>query len=139
MPDAPTVSHRVGLPVDEQGRRSSSALGRGVVADALRVVDPAGAADAERETAWRSGYVDHVRRLTLAGLPDADCALTVARDGLAALERRRQVGPGGTDHDGGEAAGVSDATPLSALRSLPAEARPAHRRRRRDAPSRSGA
>lgn len=32
------------------GRRSTSATGRGIVADALRPVDPVGAAAAQRET-----------------------------------------------------------------------------------------
>ena len=39
------------------GRRSTSALGRAVVADALRGVDPVGARAAERETSWRQGYL----------------------------------------------------------------------------------
>ena len=51
-----------------EGRRSTSATGRAVVADALRPVDPVGAAAAARETSWRSGYLTHFRRLVEAGL-----------------------------------------------------------------------
>jgi hypothetical protein len=76
------------VPADPDGRRSSSALGRAVVADALRGVDPAGALDAERETSWRSGYLVPFRRLVQAGLASRHAALTVAADGLQAAHRR---------------------------------------------------
>ena len=47
------------FPALVDGRRSTSALGRAVVADALRQVDLAGALDAEQETNWRTGCVPH--------------------------------------------------------------------------------
>ncbi|MFG2104982.1 hypothetical protein [Micromonospora echinaurantiaca] len=71
--------------------RSTSALGRAVVADALRAVDPVGARSAEHETNWRHGYLGHFRRLVEAGLLSRDAAVTIARDGLAALHRRMTV------------------------------------------------
>ncbi len=85
------------FPVDEaSGRRSTTSLGRSVVADALRSSDPVGSASAARETNWRQGYLPHFRRLVEAGLPSADAARTIARDGLASLHQRfRWVGPGG--------------------------------------------
>lgn len=84
----------VTFPTDEHGSRSSQALGRGVVADALREVDPPGALAAEQETSWRSGYLDHFRRLVVSGLVTPDAARTIARDGLSSLHRRmRVVGP----------------------------------------------
>jgi len=43
--------------------RSTSALARAVVADALRGPDPIGARAAEGETNWRRGYITHFRRL----------------------------------------------------------------------------
>ena len=67
------------------GRRSTAATGRTVVAEALRSVDPIGAGAADRETNWRAGYLVHFRRLVEAGLPSADAALTIARDGLGAV------------------------------------------------------
>lgn len=73
-------------------RRSTTATGRGVVADALRSVDPIGASATERETNWRIGYVTPFRRLVEAGLPSPDAALTIARDGLASLHSRMQWG-----------------------------------------------
>ncbi|MFG3688494.1 hypothetical protein [Micromonospora sp. NPDC047740] len=80
------------------GTRSTTALGRAVVADALRAVDPVGARSAEHETNWRHGYLVHFRRLVEAGLLSRDAAVTIARDGLAALHARmRVVAEGGTE------------------------------------------
>lgn len=70
------------------GRRSTTATGRAVVADALRVADPVGSASAERETDWRHDYGPHFRRLVEAGLPSPEAARTIARDGLTALHER---------------------------------------------------
>ena len=84
------------FPVSADGRRSTSALGRAVVADALGEVDPAGARDAGREANWRKGYPVHFRRLIEAGLTSKDAAVAVARGGLESLHGRMQVaGPGG--------------------------------------------
>ncbi|MEO3939191.1 hypothetical protein V3N99_20910 [Dermatophilaceae bacterium Soc4.6] len=73
------------------GPRSTSALGRAVVAGALARVDPVGAAAALRETNWRQGYVEHFRRLVEAGLPSEGDAVGIARDGLSALHERMTV------------------------------------------------
>ena len=92
------VAGGVAFPVSAGGRRSSMALGRAVVADALRQVDPAGALGAERETNWRTGYLAHFRRLIEAGLASRQAAVTVARDGLESLHRRmRVIGSGGEE------------------------------------------
>ena len=88
----------VTFPVSADGRRSTSALGRAVVADALGRVDPAGALDASREANWRAGYLPHFRRLIEAGLTSRQAAVSVARDGLASLHRRMRV----TGRDGTE-------------------------------------
>jgi hypothetical protein len=98
------------------GVRSTSALGRGVVADALRAVDPVGARGAGDDTNWRRGYLVHFRRLVEAGLLSRDAALTIARDGLASLHARmRFVGPDGevpVDHAVDEVIGTSAGEPL---------------------------
>src|SRR5215471_17371318 len=86
------------FPASADGRRSTSALGRAVVADALRATDPAGALGAEHETNWRSGYLVHFRRLIEAGLASKDAWLEVARGGLDSLHTRMRVaGPGGDE------------------------------------------
>ena len=79
------------FPATEDGRRSTAALGRQVVADALRSVDPVGARAAEQETSWRSGYVAHFRRALEAGLGTREAALSIAGNGLASLHRRMRV------------------------------------------------
>lgn len=81
---------------ERDGRRSSTALGRAVVADALRSVDPVGAASAERETDWRRGYLTHFRRLVEAGLASREAELRVAKDGLDSLAARLRY----SDDDG---------------------------------------
>ncbi|KAB1911448.1 hypothetical protein [Micromonospora sp. AMSO31t] len=95
--DGPTG---VVFPATGDGRRSTTVLGRAVVADALRAVDPVGARSAEHETDWRHGYLGHFRRLVEAGLLSREAALTIARDGLAGLHARMRYVPG----DGGEVA-----------------------------------
>jgi hypothetical protein len=82
----------VAFPVSADGRRSTSALGRAVVADALGPVDPAGALAAGQETSWRSGYPPHFRRLVEAGLASRRAALDIAAAGLASLHDRMRVG-----------------------------------------------
>jgi hypothetical protein len=84
------------FPAGPDGRRSTAALGRAVVADALRPVDPAGALSAEQETNWRAGYLVHFRRLVEAGLASREAALAVASSGLGSLHARMRVaGPSG--------------------------------------------
>jgi hypothetical protein len=80
------------------GRRSTSATGRAVVADALAPVDPVGSAAAHRETSWRSGYLTHFRRLVEAGLARPSDAVAVADAGLASVhERMRWRDPDGSE------------------------------------------
>lgn len=97
----------VQVPANSDGRRSTSALGRTVVADALRAVDPVGARGVLSETSWRQAYILHFRRLVEAGLDSREAALSIATDGLASLYRQME-------YDGrpiGEAA-RTDAEPL---------------------------
>jgi hypothetical protein len=95
------------------GTRSTTALGRAVVADALRAVDPVGARAAEHETDWRHHYLGHFRRLVEAGLLSRDAALSIARDGLASLHgRMRYLPPDGTEVGLAEAFTRPDAQPL---------------------------
>jgi hypothetical protein len=97
----------------DPGARSTSALGRSVVAHALRKVDPVGARAAEHETNWRAGYLTHFRRLVEAGLTSPEAARRIAADGLASLHDRMRVilaaGEGGADGTGGEEIGLREA------------------------------
>lgn len=90
-------------PNGQEPVRSTSALGRAVVADALRRTDPIGARAAAGETNWRRGYITHFRRLIEAGLGSdeanpGDAERVIAADGLASLHQRmRFIGPDGAD------------------------------------------
>lgn len=89
--------HGIAFPADEEGRRSTTAFGRDVLADALRPVDPAGARAAEQETAWRSRYLLHFRRQVEAGLGAPQDWRTMAAAGLASATDRMTVVRGGAD------------------------------------------
>lgn len=83
-----TAPQGISFPSDQEGRRSSSALGRAVVADALRSVDAGGAAEAEAETDWRRRYLVHLRHLVVAGLDSAPAWHDIAAAGLESVHRR---------------------------------------------------
>lgn len=92
-------SSGVVIPADEAGRRSTTALGRQVVADAFGADEPVAARAALAETDWRSGYAPHVRRLVEAGLVADDAAVGIARRGLASLHDRFRVRADGAGVD----------------------------------------
>ena len=98
-----TTAAGVDFPVAADGRRSTAALGRAVISDALRRTDPAGALGAEQETNWRSGYLTHFRRLVEAGLSSPDAALAIAADGLGSVHARMRA-----VLDGGGETGLDD-------------------------------
>jgi hypothetical protein len=83
-----TEASGVIFPPTATGTGVTSSLGRAVVGDALRAVDPIGAAAAQRETDWRRGYLVHFRRLVEAGLGGGDAARRIATDGLASVRER---------------------------------------------------
>lgn len=86
------MAEHTGVVVGEvDGARSTSTLGRAVLAAALHGVDPVGATAVERETNWRRGYPTHFRRLTEAGLHDERTAVEIATQGLDALHQRMAV------------------------------------------------
>src|SRR5689334_9717708 len=77
--------HGVVFPLTDGEQRSTTAVGRAVIADALRPVDLVGARAAEQETGWRSSYLPHFRRAVEAGLGSREDALAIASAGLASL------------------------------------------------------
>ena len=104
------MTHGVSFAADADGRRSTTRAGRAIVADALRPVDPVGALGAEQETAWRSGYVLHLRRLVEAGVAGPEAWLAIADAGLDAVRRTLVVAA----DDGSEA-------PLDSLATAPSK------------------
>ena len=85
-----TSQPAVRIPLHE-GRRSSSELGRSVVADSLATVDDAAAARARAEDAWRTGYVEHFLASTRLAARSAATASTIAAQGLAAFRERMRL------------------------------------------------
>src|SRR4051812_29276691 len=86
------------FPTDADGNRSTSAVGRAVVEQALRSADPTGARAAKQETNWRSGYLEHFRRLVEAGLESPEAAYGIAAAGLDAVHAGMRVaGPDGAE------------------------------------------
>jgi hypothetical protein len=99
----------VDFPAGPDGRRSTSAVGRAVVADALRAADPALAGRAEHEANWRTGYLTHFRALVEAGLAAPATAQAIATAGLDSVYRQLRA----VDAGGGESG-------LDALLTVPA-------------------
>lgn len=73
------------------GTRSTTTAGRGIVADALRAADPVGARAVENETAWRSRYLLHFRRLVEAGVDSPAAWLAIADAGLRSVHQHLSV------------------------------------------------
>ncbi len=69
------------------GTRSTTTAGRGIVADALRAADPVGARAVANETAWRSRYLQHFRRLVEAGVDSPAAWLAIADAGLQSVHQ----------------------------------------------------
>ncbi len=81
----------IAFPAQPDGNRSTTSTGRSIVADALRAVDPVGGRSAESETAWRSRYLLHMRRLVEAGLPQPESWWAIADAGLDSVHARMRV------------------------------------------------
>lgn len=86
----------VAFPVVD-GRRSTAATGRAVVADAVRGLDPALADEVLGVTDWRSGYLEPFRRLTELDLTRAGAVDAVSAAGLESVHRRFVVAHDGED------------------------------------------
>ncbi len=92
--------------------RSTSALGRAIVADAMGAVDPIGSRAAEIETSWRREYRVHFRRLVEAGLLSPEAAVTIARNGLASMYERMRFSTGDGEIALADAPALAVAAPL---------------------------
>ncbi len=82
------------------GERRTGVTGRAILADALRPVDPIGAAAVERETQWRVNYPQHFRQVVEASLLSDGAAVTIAEAGLASLRDRMVWCPPGAADSG---------------------------------------
>jgi hypothetical protein len=89
-PDPSADNEGVVFPLGDDRQRSTTQTGRAVFADALRAVDPEGAAAIERVRDWRTGYVEPARRLVEVAAGDPAAAQAIAMAGLAAVRDRLQ-------------------------------------------------
>ena len=111
-------SSGVVFPTGEDGRRSTTATGRAVWADAVREVDGGLAARIDAAGDWRRAYVPNVVDVTAAGTRSPAAAVTVARAGLASLGARMRFEREGVStsvaeavaQDSGRALGTSRTT-----------------------------
>ncbi len=77
--------------------RSTSAAGRGVVADAVRAVAPDLAQQVLDTRAWRTGYLPHFREMTRLALTAPGGATSIAAAGLASVHERFRYRHDGED------------------------------------------
>jgi hypothetical protein len=94
--DHPTAGAGVSFPQID-GRRSTSASGRAILADAAAAVEPALAERIRSSGAWRSDYLAFVRELTLASADRPGSSLAIARAGLQSMRARLVVERFGQD------------------------------------------
>lgn len=87
-------SSGVVFPRGEDGRRSTTATGKAVWADAVREVDRGLAERIDGERDWRTGYVRDVVDVTATGTRSPGAAVAVARAGLASLSNRMRFEQG---------------------------------------------
>ncbi|HEV7656226.1 MAG TPA: hypothetical protein VGP36_16045 [Mycobacteriales bacterium] len=109
------MTERAGVVVaaGADGRRSTTAAGRAVLAAALRPVDPDGARAVEGAEDWRKDYPAHFRRLVEAGLRSPEDWVHLAGAGLDELDHRMRIGLTGGDE-----------APLTAALAEPATRKP---------------
>ena len=105
-------SSGVVFPTGEDGRRSTTATGRAVWADAVRDVDPSLAGRIDGAGDWRTAYVPHVVAVTAAGTRSPETAVAVARAGLASLRERMRFERGGASTSVPEAVAAGGDTPF---------------------------
>ena len=114
MSQAP--SSGVVFPTGEDGRRSTTATGRAVWADAVREVDGDLAARIEGAGDWRTAYVRNVVDVTAAGTRSPAAAVAVARAGLASLGARMRFERGGSSTSVAQAVAQDDGPALGTSR-----------------------
>jgi hypothetical protein len=94
--DSRTGGSGVSFPLHD-GKRSTTATGRAILADAAAATDPALAARIRRCGDWRSSYAGCIRDLTVASTRGGDDARAIARAGLDSMRSRLVLERGGSE------------------------------------------
>lgn len=78
------------FPQDGQGKRSTTAVGKAIVAAALGAASSADSKRAHNEANWRKNYRQYFERMTEVGVESADNARAIAQSGLSAVYKQFQ-------------------------------------------------
>lgn len=78
----------VNFPQGGDHKRSTTATGRAIFADSVRVIDPALAARIEHTKDWRKGYIEPLREIVIAASRTPDAAIQISNAGLESAHRR---------------------------------------------------
>ncbi|MDO8732384.1 MAG: hypothetical protein Q7L55_07425 [Actinomycetota bacterium] len=84
----PAPSEGITFPTGGDGRVSSLATGRAILADSVRETDPLLAARIEHTDDWRHGYLGPIKDSALAAAKHPESAVAMAAAGLASAHRR---------------------------------------------------
>ena len=109
----PSPSEGVTFPAGGDGRVSSLATGRAILADSVRATDPQLAARIEHTDDWRHGYLAPFSDAVLAAATHPNLAVDMAREGLTSAHRRFQfsrngeLGPIDTSRSDGDRLGTA--------------------------------
>lgn len=91
----PAPSEGITFPAGGDGRVSSLATGRAILADSVRAVDPQLAARIEHTDDWRRGYLAPFKDAVLAAALHPQAVTDIASAGLASAHRRFQFARNG--------------------------------------------
>ena len=82
----PGLAEGVAFPVGSDGRVSTTSVGKRIWSAAAVQLEPELAQAIEAERDWRHNYPQHVCRLADLGAQSPGAAITIAREGLAAIQ-----------------------------------------------------
>ena len=91
----PAPSEGITFPAGGDGRVSSLATGRAILADSVREVEPSLAARIEHTDDWRHGYLTPIKDSVLATALHPESAVAMATAGLTSAHRRFQFSRNG--------------------------------------------
>ena len=70
------------FPLESNGQRGSTTVGKQILFNALSMIDPAAALAVQQESKWRTNYPRHFYALVAAGIRSPENAVRVAQEGL---------------------------------------------------------
>lgn len=86
------------FPQDATGKRSTTKVGREIVAAAIGAASSADGRRARKEANWRKNYRQYFERMTAVGVESADKARAIAQSGLSAVYKQFEFVRDGETH-----------------------------------------